>query len=270
VNHADSSTRTVAERDPLPLPDAGAGTGWFVYGIANRSVSVPEDLRGVDEQPLHLLTYGDLAALASPALLDRPPGRRAEILAYTRVLDTLAHDGAVAPVRFGSIFADDQDVVDHVLATSAEDLTALLEDLEGRVQLRLTATYRQETLLSELVGSDPEIARLRELTREAPEEAFHAERVRLGQLVAAAVEQTREDDAQELLETVSPLCTAVAMQPARGLDGLMEAALLVERSRVDALEEVLEVVAETVHERIVLALVGPMAPYDFVGGEPWG
>jgi hypothetical protein len=186
------------------------------------------------------------------------------------VLDTVAEVGAVAPVRFGSMFADDQDVVDHVLAPTAEDLEALLEDLDGRAQLRLSATYRQDVVIAEGVAADPEIARLRELTRDAPEEAFHGERVRLGQLVAAAVEQTREADTQDILETVSPLCVGVSLQPARGMDGVMQAALLVERSRIEDLEEVLEVVAETVHDRIALALVGPMAPYDFVGGEPWG
>jgi hypothetical protein len=255
---------------PLPLPGTGADTGWFVYGITSRSMSVPDDLRGVDGQPVHLLTYGDLAAVASSSLLDRPPGRRAEILAYAEVLDTLAGDGAVAPVRFGSVFADDQDVVDNLLEPSADDLAALLGDLQGRVQLRLSAIYRQDVLLSALVAGDPEIAELRDLTKDAPEEAYHAERLRLGQLVAGAVEQAREEDAEEILATVSPMCVGVSMQSPRGMDGLLEAALLVDRSRVETLEEVLEVVAETVHERIELRLLGPMAPYDFVGGEPWG
>ena len=266
-----STATTGAETTaPLPLPGGAADTGWFVYGITNRSVSVPEDLRGVDGQPVHLLTYGELAAVASSSLLDRPPGRRAEILAYAEVLDTLARVGTVAPVRFGSVFADDQDVVDNLLEPSADDLTAILGDLEGRVQLRLTATYHQDVILAELVAADPEIARLRQLTRDAPEEAYHAERLRLGQLVAGAAEQVREQDAEELLTTVSPLCVNVSMQPARGLTGLVDAALLVDRANVDTLEEVLEVVAETVHERIHLRLVGPTAPYDFVGGESWG
>ncbi|GAB7007732.1 hypothetical protein JCM18899A_52070 [Nocardioides sp. AN3] len=261
------TTATVSEL-PLP-PGEGVDTGWFVYGVTNRSVSLPESVRGVDDQPIRLLTYGDLAAVASAALLDRPAGRRAEILAYTTVLDRVAETGVVAPVRFGSIFADDQDVVDHLLAPSADELAALLDDLTGRVQLRLTATYRQEVLLAGLVAADPEIARLREVTKDAPEDAFHAERIRLGELVARGVERAREADADELLETVEPLCASVSVQPARGLHGLLSAALLVEREQVDALEEVLEVVAKTVHDRIEMALTGPMAPYDFVGGESW-
>ena len=34
-------------------------------------------------------------------------------------------------------------------------------------------------------------------------------------------------------------------------------------------EEHLEGLAEAVHERIRLRLIGPVAPYDFVGGRRW-
>lgn len=253
----------------LPLPDEGAGTGWFVYGVTSRSASVPDGLRGVDGQPLHLLVHGELAAVASAAHLDRPAGRRAEILAYSEVLDTLAPGRAVAPVRFGSLFADDQDVVDHLLAPGREELTSLLAELEGCVQYRLSATYRQDALLAAVVADDPEIAELRELTRDAPEESFYGERVRLGQLVSAAVEQRRAVDTERLVDAISPLCVALSESPGQGLDGVVDAALLVEVTRVEVLEEALEVMAETVHDRIGLRLLGPMAPYDFVGGEPW-
>jgi hypothetical protein len=35
-------------------------------------------------------------------------------------------------------------------------------------------------------------------------------------------------------------------------------------------EDTLEGLAEAVHERIRLRLTGPVAPYDFVEGQPWG
>jgi hypothetical protein len=261
---------TTAPEALLPEPGPETGTGWFVYGVARPDLVVPDGLVGVDDQPVQLLRGLEVAAIAGVALLDRPPGRRAEILAYSSVLDTLAVPGPVAPVRFGSLFADDQDVADHLLAPpSTEALSELLDELTGRVQLSLSASYHQEALLAGLVASSPEIARLRERTRDLPEEASYAYRVRLGELVAAAVDAERSVDAGMLLDAVEPLCAAVADKPGRGMDGVLEAALLVDNDRWEALEQVLEDLAEQVHERIRLRLVGPTAPYDFVGGGPW-
>lgn len=253
----------------LPEPGPDTGTGWFVYGVARPDLTVPDGLVGVDDQPVRVLASDEIGVIASTALLERPPGRRAEILAYTRVLDALAVPGPIAPVRFGSLFADAQDVADHLLGDAA-DLTALLEDLAGRVQLSLSASYHQEALLADLVTRSPEIARLRERTRGLPEEASYADRVRLGQLVAAAVDAERSADAAALLDAIAPLCVAMADKPGRGMDGVLDAALLVESEDQAALEQVLEELAEQLHERIRLRLVGPTAPYDFVGGEPWG
>jgi len=260
---------TTAPEALLPEPGPETGTGWFVYGVARPDLTVPDGLVGVDDQPVLLLRGPDVAAIASTALLDRPPGRRAEILAYTRVLDTLAVPGPVAPLRFGTILADDQDVADHLLGPPADELGALLDDLTGRVQLSLSASYHQETLLAGLVASSPEIARLRERTRDLPEEASYADRVRLGELVASAVEEERSADAGALLDAITPLCVAVVDKPGRGMDGVLDAALLVGNDRWEALEQVLEDLAEQLHERIRLRLVGPTAPYDFVGGGSW-
>ena len=47
---------------------------------------------------------------------------------------------------------------------------------------------------------------------------------------------------------------------------MLDVALLVDDERRADFEEQLESLAEEVHERIRLRLVGPMAPYDFVGG----
>lgn len=254
----------------LPDPGADTGTGWFAYGVARPDLEVPDGLVGVDDQPVRLLAGEEVAVIASAALLDRPAGRRAEILAYSRVLDALAVPGPVAPVRFGSIFADDQDVADHLLGPAADDLAALLDDLTGRVQMTFSATYHQQALLGDLVAQRPDIARLRERTRDLPEEASYGDRVRLGQLVAAAVDAERSADAAALLDAVGPLCVGVAETPARGMDGVLDAALLVEADDRAALEQVLEELAAQVHERIRMRLVGPTAPYDFVGGGPWG
>lgn len=255
-------------------------TGWFVYGVTVPSLRVPEGLLGVDDQPVRLLTADvsageegqrgeGLAAIASLALLERPPGRRAELLAYTRVLDSLAEHGPVAPVRFGAILADAEDVAEQVLLPGAAELTALLAELADRIQFTVRAEYVEDAVLAEVVAADPHIAGLRELTRGAPEDAYYAERVELGRLVAAALDRAREHDTARILDAISPYATALSARAGRGMTGVVEAPVLADRARVAELEGTLESLAEEVHGRMRLQLVGPMAPYDFVGGGPW-
>lgn len=251
----------------LPTPGPEHDTGWFVYGVSRPSLVVPDGLAGVDDQPVRLLSYGDVAAVVSAALLHRPPGRRAELLAYTHVLDTLALRGPIAPVSFGSILADTDDVVASLLEPSGHRLGAVLEELTDRVQLRLQATYRPDVGLAEVIARVPEVARLRELTREAPADALYPERIQLGRLVAAALDEIRADDAESIIEAVRPRCAAIVAQPGSGLDRILDAQLLVDDEQRPELEEMLEGLAEEIHERIVLRLTGPLAPYDFVGGS---
>ena len=47
----------------------------------------------------------------------------------------------------------------------------------------------------------------------------------------------------------------------------MDVAVLVDDDRRDEFEQQLEDLAEAVHERIRLRLVGPVAPFDFVGDD---
>lgn len=253
----------------LPEPSVEAGTGWFVYGVTRASQAVPADLTGVDDQPVRLLRHGPIAAVVSSALLDRPPGRRAEILAYTTVLDALAVPGPVAPVRFGSIFADSDDVVSQLLAPEEATLDALLGDLTDRVELRLVALWHEGTALREVIESDPEVARLRAATRELPEDDAYPERLALGQLVAARLDELRAEAAAAVLDAVRPHCVVLTEIPGSGVERVFEAHLLVDVKKWPDLEVLLEALADEVHERMRLQLIGPTAPYDFVGGARW-
>ncbi len=103
------------------------------------------------------------------------------------------------------------------------------------------------------------------MTRDLPEDVAYAERVRLGELVARAVEDRQLSDASLVLDEVASFCDAVVERPVAGLERALDAALLVPESRREELEVRLERLAEELHPHIRLQLRGPMAPYDFVG-----
>jgi hypothetical protein len=253
------------------MPDTAvrAETGYYVYAVVPADATVP-GLVGLDDEPVDYVALDDLTAAVSRMALDRPPGRRAELLAHARVVDALAEAGAVVPVQFGSVLEDDESVVLELLEGDRDRYAELLERLGGMAQLNLRASYVSEQVLAEVVREDPVVAELRRRTRHLPEGAVHPDLVRLGEAVAGAMETKRRDDAAMLLDFVAPFADDQVVRPGRDLDQVVDLALLVARDRVDAAEEALEELAAELHERIRLRLVGPVAPYEFVGGASWG
>ena len=250
-----------------PAPLEGAETGWFVYGIVAADAAFPDDLTGLDGEPVRTLRCGRVAAVVTLVTLERPPGRGADLLAYNSVLDALAQDGGqVVPVQFGSVLTDEQDVVEGLLAPDEDYFAGLLRELDGRRQFVFQADFDEDVVLREIVASDPEIAELRALTKDLPEEAAYGQRVRLGELVAAAVDARRDEDAGRLLDDVLPVTDAHVLRPVSGLQRVVDAAFLVPDTRRDEFENRLETLAREQHGRLRLRLMGPTAPYDFVGG----
>jgi hypothetical protein len=245
-------------------------TGVYVYGIVEAGdARVPPGLTGLDDEPVRLVTHGDVAAAVSPVALERPAGRRAEVMAHSRVLEALAATGPVVPVQFGSIVGDVETVTHELLDPGAERWTGLLEALHDRAQLNLRVTYHEDVVLAEVVAEDADVARLRERTRGVPDDVAHGDRVRLGQLVSQALERKRAQDAELVLGLVLPHAVSYDTRERGDVDHLLDVALLVDDAKRADLEDALEGLAEAMHERARFRIMGPVPPYDFVDGDWW-
>lgn len=255
--------QTVAQVDGHHL-DAGR----YVYAVLPASGVPAQELTGIDEAPVEYVALGDLVAATTAVALDRTFGRRADLLAHSKVVEQLAQESVTVPVRFGSVLTDAESVVTDLLGPSEPWFTEVLASLEGVQQFSLRATYEREQVLAEIVRADPQVAELRARTRDLPVGTMHPDLIALGEAVSAAWEQKREEETRVLLSHVTPLVVDLREKPVSG-DHVLDVAMLVERTRRDELEAVLEDVAEAVHERVRLRLMGPLPPYDFVGEGPW-
>jgi hypothetical protein len=254
------------------MPDAAlehAVTGLYVYGVVPDDAAVPADLHGLDDSEVQLVRTDGLAAAVGEVSLDRSPGRRADLLAHSHVVDALAGSGVVVPVQFGAVLLDHESVVEEFLQPNAEHFAHLLESLAGTTQFLLRATYVEEQVLSEVVREHPEIAELRRRTRDLTPGTPHPDLVRLGECVSAALDGKRELDGAVLVDAIRPHILGYVERPSSGVDHVIDLALLVDKLNQQQLEDALEVLAEGVHDRIRLRLTGPVAPYDFVNEETW-
>lgn len=242
----------------------GTDEACYVYGI------VPADapVEGLDEAGMggavRLVVNGPVGALVEAVDPERPLGRRRDLVAHSTVLNTMAARGPVLPMRFGSVVQDEDAVSEELLGSQVEHFATLLDQVRGGVQFTLRARYVLDTVLAEIVAAEPEVAELRRRTADLPEEASHYERIRLGELVAEAVDVRRREEAKRLLDRLAPHAEDHVVREVSGMDDLAEFAFLVDADRQGDLEREAEVLAEELDGRVRLSLVGPMALFDFV------
>lgn len=118
--------------------------------------------------------------------------------------------------------------------------------------------------MREIVHEDRDIARLRATLRGLPDDATYYDRIKLGELVAQAVERKRELDAADVIDALAPIASAVEVGDPRHARVVVNASFLVERARLAKFDEALERVAAAQSERIRFKCAGPLPPHSFV------
>ncbi len=235
----------------------------YVYGVVGADAE-PPDGTGIADAPLRLVASEAAAALVSELPGDEVRLGREEAMTHARVLEAALSRGTVLPMRFGVVVADPDEVRARILDGHAEELVAQLEQLEGKVELAVRAVYEEEPLMREIVAAQPEIARRREALRGQPEDATYYERIGLGEMVAQAIERTREQDANTMLEILSPLALAVEIGQSSHERVALSASFLVEREQLARFDEALEELARSHAGRMRFKLTGPLPPHSFV------
>jgi hypothetical protein len=241
-------------------------TGCYVYGIVPADVETDPDARGVGDPPSRItaVAHGGIAALVSEIGLDAPLGRPEDLLAHQRLLDAAATATPVLPLRFGAVLTNRDAVVEELLAPHAEDFKAALAELEDHTEYVVKGRYEEQAMLAEALDGNEEASRLREEIRDQPEDATRPARIRLGEIVGQAVAASRDADTRELVEALTPHCAAVTIREPTHEQDAVHVAVLIENSRRQELDQVVDEFADKWADRVTFRLLGPLAPYDFV------
>jgi Gas vesicle synthesis protein GvpL/GvpF len=237
----------------------------YVYGVLAESDRGAVSEAGVAGSSVRTIACAGVAALVSDLSTGTIAAAK-EVRAHWRVLDEAAKAATVLPVRFGTVMTEPA-VRDDLLAPNADGLSGLLDRLAGQVQLSIKGEYDQDALLRDIVGRSRAIAALRERVRALPDAAGYYERIRLGELVAAAVAAQRDHDQALALDRLQDHAVQSRAEEPRGADGAFDLAFLVRREQVDGFSQAVGALRADLGERIRLRYVGPLPPYSFAALE---
>ncbi|HTE61127.1 MAG TPA: GvpL/GvpF family gas vesicle protein [Solirubrobacteraceae bacterium] len=233
----------------IPAADAGGWPGAAGVGGPSAQVST--------------IAAGELAALVSALPPDRTPGLREDLEAHRQVLSLATERGTVVPIRFGMVMDGEDGVRERLLARHGAELTELLRAVDGQVQMTVRGFYAEDALMRAVVEADPEIARRSAEIEGVPELESRAERIALGELVAAAVDTRRERDEQALLDRLRPFATDIRVDSPGSERVALNAHLLVPRDGRAALDEAVRELDTALQGYMALRYIGPLPPYSF-------
>jgi hypothetical protein len=236
----------------------------YVYGILPGSVEVEEGARGLGGRDIGLVRHGEIAALVSEVDPARPLGTPEDLAVHQRLLDAVAAETPVLPLRFGAVLTDTGAVADDLLAANHDHFLTAVKELEGRVQFVLRGRYDERAVLNEVLAENGEAGRLRERVREGSERETYEARVRLGELVYQAIATKREVDTRRVTALLADHVVASREREPTHQQEAVHLTFLIELARRTAFETAIGDLGEEWRGRVELRLLGPMAAYDFV------
>jgi Gas vesicle synthesis protein GvpL/GvpF len=257
-----------ASTQERPGAESGRKTGTYVYGMLPGDVELDSGVHGVGDPPgeLRLVRSGDLAALVSEVDITRPLGTPEDLQAHEEILDSVITEAPVLPLRFGAVLTSDDAVAKELLEANHDEFAAALRQIEGCVQYVVRGRYAESAILDEILSRNSTAARLRDRIRGADPEATRDLRIQLGEIINNAVADKRQADTHLLLSAMKDHCVASVVRPATNELDAVYVAFLVETDQVSELERLLASdLADRWSGRVELSIIGPMAPYDFVG-----
>jgi hypothetical protein len=239
-------------------------TAKYVYGVVRAGKGSWPKLEGIHGEPVSPVHADRLAALTSDVPDEFLEAGREELLTHSRVLEQALEKGTVLPMRFGVVLPDERSVREELLVPHSEELEAQLRDLEGKVEINLKALHDEETILREVLAEVPEAAELRRSIQGKPEDATYFERIRLGEVVAQALDDKRAQTGPAIVDRLAPHAVAVQVgEPAHERMAL-NASFLVERRNLERFDEAVDRLGEEQGGRIRLKYTGPLPPHSFV------
>jgi hypothetical protein len=248
------------------MPEPETLKGKYMYCI----IRCPEPIQftnlGIGERGdiVHTVHFEDLAAVVSNSPIVEYDSSRRNMMAHTLVLEEVMQDFTILPVRFGTVAPSVEAIQEKLLKRRFGEFHGLLQEMEGRVELGLKAFWYEDAIFNEIVEESPPIRRLRDSLMGRPSEETYYERIRLGEMVEAAMWKKRDEDAEKILTPLRSLVRETRANKVITDRMVVNAAFLVDEDCQAEFDKAIERLDQEMGKRLIFKYVGPVPPYNFV------
>ena len=220
---------------------------------------------------VYSISYQDIAAVISDSPIKKYPISRENTIAHQKVLEELMKDFTILPVKFGTVASAEERVStnerirEKVLKARYEELKELLSKMDNKIELGLKAFWvDMKIVFGEIVDENSQIKKLRQKLASKPITQPFGEKATLGEMVKNALERKKAKEEKDILDVLKKTCVDWRGNKVFGDRMITNSSFLVEKSKVEEFDRLVEKIDTTYNGRIKFKYVGPVPPINFV------
>ncbi len=246
--------------------------GKYIYCVIDFKEGDPEKNfgpLGMGERgdQLRSLSYKDISAVISNSPIKKYPVSRKNCLPHERAIEAvMKEDFTVLPVRYCTI-AEDEVQVKKILKRDYKRFKDLLLKMEKKGELGVKAIFDEKLIYEDILAKNKEIRLWKKKLMNKPPEKTYQQRIKLGGLVASALDREKEKAKTVSLGILKEVAEDYVVADNYGERMLLNASFLVKRSKELEFDKKVNKLNERFGERVKLKYVGGMPPFNFVSLE---
>jgi len=265
--------QTINETETEANNELGKEEGSYIYCIIGageeRKFGYPAIGSRADE--VYSISHQDIGAVISASPVVKYPISRENTIAHQKVLEELANDFTVLPVKFSTV-ASNKDgrcaaerIREEVLKARYGEFKDLLTKMDGRVELGLKAFWvDMPAIFQEIVDENSDIKSLRQKLVSKRAAQPLGEQATLGEMVKNALDCKKAREERNILNVLKEAAVDWRSNKVFGDEMITNSAFLVEKSRMEEFDGLVDKLDATYDGRMRFKYVGPVPPINFV------
>jgi len=239
--------------------------GKYIYCIIESSQAQTFGPLGIGGRAdeVYTICFNDIAAVVSDSPVISYSVSKENMLVHERTIEEIMKKYTVLPVRFDTI-AEDKDKVKKILEREHDKFVNLLKDIEGKKELGLKAIFKEENIYKDILERYEDVRILREKIALLSPESTYYQRMEIGRMVEASLQNEREIYKKEMLDSLIPLAEDTKINITYGELMILNAAFFVKEDKEPEFDQKVEEFNTKFGDKIKFKYAGTLAPFNFV------
>lgn len=235
---------------------------YYCYGIIRANSLEVESLKlGPEQEPPCLVVEGDLGMLCAKIEDDlMTTATRESMSRYTEVLCQVIKHTTVVPLRFGTLF-DQEEEIHRVLKKEKKRYLRFLANLDNKIEVELKVWWKKESF-QETMLKNKRLGRWKKAIEKGEGQGFDV--VEFGKAIMEVANYERKEVERVFIATLRPLADEWVVKDPMDEFQAFDGVFLVERQKEEDFDQAVGILYEKHSATMIYKYTGPWAPHHFV------